>query len=469
VQAARTLFDKIWDSHIVSTLPGGDVLLYIDRHFVLDLASNIAFDRLRAGGRGVRSPHLNFGIQDHTLSTSQDRNDDTGASGQPFVQALRRNARAAGVLLFDVADVRQGIVHVVGPETGLLLPGCTSVAGDSHSSTAGGLGALGFGIGTSEVEHVLATQTLRTRKPKRMRVEFSGQLGPQVFAKDLILHLIGKLGAAGGTGYAVEYSGTAIRHADIEARLTICNMSIEFGARVGMVAPDEKTLHYVAKREFAPKETLWDKAAAYWTSLYSDNDAAFDAEVAIDSSAVTPQVTWGTSPQDVISVAGRIPDPAQEASADRRAAMTRALQYMGLQPGQSLEEVRIDWAFIGTCTNSRLSDLQAAAAIVEGRKVAAHVRAMVVPGSTAVKRAAEALGLDRIFKQSGFEWHESACSLCAAANSDKVGPGERCLSTSNRNFEGRQGAGSRTHLASPVMVAAAAIKGAITDVRKLNG
>jgi 3-isopropylmalate/(R)-2-methylmalate dehydratase large subunit len=466
---ARTLFDKIWDSHTVWAPPGGDVLLYIDRHFVLDLGSNIAFDRLRASGRHVRSPHLNFAIQDHTLATSADRDDAVRASEQPFIQALRRNARDAGVLLFDVADARQGIVHVVGPETGLVLPGCTSVAGDSHSSTAGGLGALGFGIGTSEVEHILATQTLRTRKPKRMRVEFIGELGNQVFAKDLILHLIGEVGAAGGTGYAVEYTGSAIRNSDIEARLTICNMSIEFGARVGMVAPDEKTLNYVANREFAPKKDLWDQAVAHWASLYSDDGAVFDAEVTIDASAVTPQVTWGTSPQDVISVTGRVPDPAKESNIDRRTAMMHALRYMGLQPGQPLEGVPIDWAFIGSCTNSRLSDLQAAAAVVDGRKVAAHVRAMVVPGSTAVKRAAEAIGLDRIFKQSGFEWHESACSLCAAANADKVGPGERCLSTSNRNFEGRQGAGSRTHLASPVTVAAAAIKGAITDVRKLDG
>jgi 3-isopropylmalate/(R)-2-methylmalate dehydratase large subunit len=461
-----TLFDKIWDSHVVAKLQGEQVLLHIDRHFILDLGSNIAFEKLAKAGRKVRNPGLTYAVMDHTLATTPGRDDNSFPPGAAFIHALRRNAREAGIRLFDVNDPHQGIVHVVAAETGAIVPGCTMVAGDSHTSTAGGLGALGFGIGTSEVEHVLATQTLVTRKPKRMRIVCSGRLKAPLSAKDLILYLIGRIGTAAGTGFAVEYAGEAVRALPIEARLTLCNMSIEFGARVGMVAPDETTFSYLAGREFAPKGAAWDAALRHWKTLPTDDGAAFDEEIAIDAAAVTPQVTWGTSPEHVAGVDARIPDPATVADPARRAAMERALGYMGLQPGVPLEGLKVDWAFIGSCANSRLSDLEAAAAQVAGRRVASHVRAVVVPGSTAVKRAAEAKGLDKVFLAAGFEWRESACSFCASANADQVGSGERCISTSNRNFEGRQGTGARTHLASPAMVAAAAVAGCIADVRK---
>ncbi len=462
-----TIVDKIWDSHVIREFPGGEALLHIDRHCVLDLGSNVCFDRLRRAGRAVRNPRLTFAVQDHTLATDANRDDGTFPPGRMLIEQLRANARAAGIKLFDVQDPDQGIVHVVAPEQAIVLPGCTFVAGDSHSSTAGGVGCLGFGIGSSEVEHVLATQTLLMRKPKRMRARFEGSLQPGVAAKDLILHLIGRIGADGGTRHAVEYCGSAVRSLPIDARLTICNMSIEFGARVGLVAPDDTTFEYLHGRHYAPKGALWDAAVGSWRALLSDADATFDLDVSLDASAIEPHVTWGTSPMDVIPIGGIVPHPSAAPSADRRTAMERAVRYMNVQPGHSLEGLKIDWAFIGSCTNSRLADLQAAAAILRGRKVARGIKAIIVPGSMKVRSEAEALGLDKVFREAGFEWRASACSLCAGANADVVGDGERCISSTNRNFEGRQGAGARTHLASPQMVAAAAVAGCITDVRKV--
>jgi 3-isopropylmalate/(R)-2-methylmalate dehydratase large subunit len=462
-----TIIDKIWDSHVVKQFSSGEGLLHIDRHCVLDLGSNVCFDRLRRANRTVRNPELTFAIQDHTLATDIDRDDATFPPGRTLIEQLRANARAARIRLYDVQDPEQGIVHVVAPEQAIVLPGCTFVAGDSHSSTTGGVGCLGFGIGASEVEHVLATQTLRTRKPKRMRVCFEGALQPGVAAKDLILYLIGQIGADGGTGHAVEYGGAAIRSLPIDSRLTICNMSIEFGARVGLIAPDDDTFEYLHGRRYAPKGKLWDRAVDYWRALRSDADCVFDREVTVNATSVVPHVTWGTSPMDVIPISAVVPDPSTANSVHRRTAMERACDYMGIQPGRPLEGLKVDWAFIGSCTNSRLADLQAAAAVLRGRKVAPGVRGIIVPGSMKVRSEAEALGLDRIFREAGFEWRASACSLCAGANADVVGRGERCISSSNRNFEGRQGAGARTHLASPQMVAAAAVAGCITDVRNL--
>ena len=465
---ARTLFDKVWDSHVIKTFPDGDQLVHVDRHFLIDLGSNVAFDKLNKASRVVHSPGLTFAVPDHIVATDSGRNDDTYPDGKEFVQALRRNAKGANIQLFDLDDSRQGIVHVVGPEQGIALPGCIMVTGDSHTSTMGGVGAVGFGIGTSELEHVLATQTLITRKPKRMRVTFEGKLNPGVTAKDMILYLIGHISASGGRGYALEYAGSAVRNLSVEARLTLCNMSSELGARVGMVAPDETTFEYVKGRPFAPKGELWDAAVDYWRALVSDDEALFDKEITLQAEDIQPQVTWGTSPMDVIAVNGLVPDPAQEEDNASVKAMQRAQDYMGLNPGTPMQGLKIDWAFIGSCTNSRFSDLEAAASVIKGRKVSDAVRAIVVPGSSLVKRKAEDVGLDKIFIDAGFEWHESGCSLCGAMNADKVGPGERCISTSNRNFEGRQGADARTHLASPAMVVAAAIEGCITDIRSLE-
>ncbi len=463
-----TLLDKIWDRHVIKTLPNGDALLHVDRHIVMDLASDIVFNKLREAGREAAMPQLTFGVADHAVSSAPGRNDDTVPNGGYYVRELRKNAREAGFKLFDLPDQEQGIVHVVGPEQGVTLPGLVVAAGDSHTSTMGGVGALGFGVGASEIEHVLATQTVAMPKPKNMRVNFEGRTSPHVTPKDMILYMIGQITAGGATGHAIEYAGEAIRGLPVEGRLTICNMSIECGARVGMVAPDDSTFEFVCGRPFAPKGELWEQAVAYWRELPSDGDAVFDRQVNIDASAITPQVTWGTSPMDVVSVADAVPSPDAAPDRERKVAMEKALAYMDLTPGTPLEGIKIDWAFIGSCTNSRLSDLQAAADAIKGRKVAEGVRAMVVPGSTTVKSAAEAEGLDKVFLEAGFEWRESACSLCGAVGNNKVGPGERCISTSNRNFEGRQGAGARTHLASPAMVAAAAVTGAITDVRKLG-
>jgi 3-isopropylmalate/(R)-2-methylmalate dehydratase large subunit len=462
-----TLFDKIWDEHVVADLGGGAQLLHVDRHLVHEMTSARAFDNLRRRERQVRSPELTFAVVDHIVATSPGRGDGSNPAGRPFIEMLRRNCADFGIRLFDIDDGRQGIVHVIGPELGIDLPGGTLVCGDSHTSSNGAVGALAWGIGASEVEHVLATQTVIQRKPKRMRVVFDGALAPGVSPKDMILYLIGKIGTAAGRGHVVEYAGPGISALPIDGRLTICNMSIELGARAGLIAPDETTLHPLSGREFAPSGERWDKAVEHWSNLRSDDGAAFEKEAHVDCAAIRPQVTWGTSPQDVIAVDEPIPDPSHEKEAARRQSIERALAYIGLRPGTMLAGTKIDYAFIGSCTNGRYADLAAAAEIARGRKVAPGVRALVVPGSGQVKRAAEAAGLDQVFVAAGFEWREPGCSMCVAGNGDVVPPGKRCISTSNRNFEGRQGPQSMTHLASPAMVAAAAVSGEIVDVRRL--
>lgn len=463
----RTLFDKIWDDHVVGDLGNGAFLLHVDRHLVHEMTSYRAFDGLRRRGIGVRNPELTFAVVDHIVATSLDRTDGTNPAGRPFIQMWRQNCGEFGIMQFDIDDHRQGIVHVIGPELGIDLPGCTLVCGDSHTATNGALGALAWGIGTSEVEHVLATQTIIQRKPKSMRIWFDGALGPGVSAKDLILYVIGKLGTAAGRSYTVEYAGPVISALSIDGRLTVCNMSIELGARAGLIAPDDRTFDHLAGREFAPKGLAWDNAVKHWRALRSDDHATFDAETVIECSEIKPQITWGTSPQDVVAVDDPIPDPSKETDPVRRRAIERALAYIGLAPGETLAGTKIDYAFIGSCTNGRYADLVAAAEIARGRKVAPGVRALVVPGSTQIKFAAEQAGLDKIFMEAGFEWRSAGCSMCVAGNGDTVPPGKRCISTSNRNFEGRQGPGSRTHLASPASVAAAAVSGAIVDVRTL--
>lgn len=417
----------------------------------------------------MRNPELTFAVVDHIVATSPGRNDSTNPAGRPFIEAWRKNCADFGITNFDLDDSRQGIVHVIAPELGIDLPGCTLVCGDSHTSSNGAVGALAWGIGASEVEHVLATQTVVQHKPKRMRILFTGRLTPGVSAKDIILHAIGKLGTAAGRGHVVEYGGPAIAALAMDGRLTVCNMSIEMGARAGLIAPDDVTFDYLAHTEFAPKGPTWDAAVKQWRTLSSDDGAVFEREEEIDCSALKPQITWGTSPQDVIAVDESIPNPAREADAARKTAMERALSYIGLAPGAPLIGTKVDYAFIGSCTNGRLADLEAAARIARGRKVAPGVRALVVPGSMQIRRAAEHAGLDRIFIDAGFEWHSAGCSMCVAANGEIVAPGKRCISTSNRNFENRQGPGSRTHLASPESVVAAAVTGAIADVRTLLG
>ena len=463
---ASTLFDKIWDAHVILERPDRSALLHVDRHVIHELSSHDAFSILRRNGRRVHSPALTIGTQDHLVSSAPGRQDDTYQEGADFQASIRANTTAAGIRLLGLEDPRQGIVHVIAPELGVVLPGTVLVCGDSHTCTDGGVGAFAMGIGSSEVAHVLATQTIVMRRPKTMRVLFHGRLAQGVFAKDLVLHLINIVGQKGGAGYAVEYAGPTVEALPIEARLTMCNMSIEFGARVGLIAADDKTFHYLHGREFAPKGALWDQAIAHWRRLPTDMGAQFDKEVTIDASAVAPQVTWGTTPQQAVAVTGCVPDPSAETDISLRDGMTQALRYMGLTPGTPLEGLRIDRAFIGSCTNGRLSDLQQAASVIRGGKVASHVDAMVVPGSAAVKRAAEAEGLDTIFRDAGFRWRESACSMCAGANDDQVAAGQRCISSSNRNFEGRQGPGARTHLASPVTVAASALAGHIVDARR---
>ncbi|MGH7715781.1 MAG: 3-isopropylmalate dehydratase large subunit, partial [Vulcanimicrobiaceae bacterium] len=456
---ASTMFDKIWDQHVVASLEDGSDLLYIDRHIMHDLTSMKAFADLEAADRAVRRADLTIGVQDHLLATNPGRDDFSYAQGTVFIQAQRRNAEKHNVALLDIHDAEQGIVHIVGPELGITLPGVTLVCGDSHTCTNGGLGALALGIGTSDVTHVLATQTLPLRRPKAIRVTVNGRLNANLSAKDMILHIIRSAGAAAGNGSAVEYAGSAVKELPVEARLTLCNMSIEWGARIGMVAPDDLTYAYLHGRTYVPKDADWDAALAYWQTLPTDAEAKFAREFTLDAADITPQITWGTSPMDAIGVGELIPDPDREPDLERRAAMDRALRYMDLKPGTRIEGVPIDMVFIGSCTNSRISDLRSAATVAKGRKVAPGIRAMVVPGSTAVKRQAEGEGLDRVFKDAGFEWHESACSMCAAVNADFVAPGARCVSTSNRNYENRQGREARTHLASPAMAAGAAVAG----------
>jgi 3-isopropylmalate/(R)-2-methylmalate dehydratase large subunit len=463
----QTLLDKVWSQHVVRELADGRTLLRIDRQLIHDGSSRQAFDGMRRLGRRFRNLDLSLAIVDHIVSTLPGRTGESHPPGRERIHALRDNAREFGVTLYDVDDPRQGIVHVVAPELGFTLPGTTIVCGDSHTASNGALGALAWGIGTTEVLHVMATQSLLIRKPRRMRVIFEGVMQPGVYAKDLILYFIGRHGVTAGKGYAVEYGGSAITTLGMEGRMTICNMSIEFGARMGMMAVDDATLTYLGGRPLAPRGPLWDRAVVEWRGLHTDSAAAFDAEFRIDCTHIEPQVTWGTSPEDLVGIDQPIPDPAMFADPGRRAAARRALEYMNLAEGQMLEGLPIEYAFIGSCTNSRLSDLQAAANIVRGRKVADGVTALVVPGSMTVKSEAEALGLDKIFVEAGFEWRNSGCSMCVASNGDTVPPGKRAISTTNRNFEHRQGPASRTHLASPAMVAAAAVRGHITDVRKM--
>jgi 3-isopropylmalate/(R)-2-methylmalate dehydratase large subunit len=464
---ARTLFDKIWEEHLVDQQDDGTCLLYIDRHLVHEVTSPQAFEGLRQSGRPVRRPDSCLAVPDHNVPTTDRSKGIDEEQSRIQVEALQRNCKEFGIQLFDVTDLRQGIVHIIGPEQGFTLPGTTIVCGDSHTSTHGAFGALAFGIGTSEVEHVLATQTLLQRRPKNMRISVDGTLPFGVTAKDVILAIIGRIGTAGGTGHVIEYAGPVVRALSMAGRMTICNMSIEAGARAGLIAPDETTFAYIQGRPMAPKAGAFEQAVAHWRTLPSDEGARYDKEVSLDAATIEPQVTWGTSPQDVQPISGRVPDPRAETDPGRRAAMERALDYMGLEPGTPIDEIRIDKVFFGSCTNARIEDLRAAAEVVRGRRVAANVHAMVVPGSGLVKHQAEEEGLDQVFIAAGFDWREPGCSMCLGMNPDQLQPGERCASTSNRNFEGRQGKGGRTHLLSPAMAAAAAVTGKITDVRKL--
>ena len=458
---------KIWDQHVIARISDDTDLLHIDRHLLHDLGGSRGLLDLKSRNLAVHNPELTFATPDHAISSAHGRAGTTKV-GLELLQGLRAETSASGITMFDVDQPGQGIVHVIGPELGLSLPGALIVCGDSHTCTHGGLGALAFGIGSSELAHVLATQALIQRRPKTMRVKFEGRMSAGVTPKDLILALIGHVGAAGGTGYAVEYAGSAIRDMPIEGRLTICNLSIELGAKMGMVAPDEKTYQFVRGRRYAPQGAMWERAVAAWRQLPSDVDAVFDREVTIDVTKIIPQVTWGISPEHVVGVDGHVPDPAEIADPARRTAIETAIDYMGLKPGAPIAGTPVDWVFIGSCTNSRMSDLRAAAAIARGRKVAPGVRAWVVPGSETVKREAIAEGLDKLFTEAGFEWREPGCSMCLAANGEVVAPGQRSVSTSNRNFIGRQGPQARTHLASPAMAAAAAISGAIADVRTME-
>ncbi|OON61231.1 3-isopropylmalate dehydratase large subunit [Massilia sp. KIM] len=464
----KTLYDKLWDSHVVRADADGTTVLYIDRHLVHEVTSPQAFEGLREAGRGLWRTSANLAVADHNVPTTDRAQGIADPTSRLQVETLDANARSFGLTYFNMNDKRQGIVHVIGPEQGATLPGMTVVCGDSHTSTHGAFGCLAHGIGTSEVEHVLATQTLLAKKSKAMLVQVEGELGPGVTAKDIVLAVIGKIGTAGGTGYAIEFAGSTIRGLSMEGRMTICNMAIEAGARAGMVAVDDTTIEYVKGRPFSPTGAQWEQAVAYWRTLRSDPDARFDTVVSLDAAEILPQVTWGTSPEMVTSIDGRVPDPREEADPVRRNAMEKALAYMDLAPNTPIGEIAIDKVFIGSCTNSRIEDLRAAAEVVKGRQRAPNVKlAMVVPGSGLVKEQAEREGLDRVFKDAGFEWREPGCSMCLAMNADRLEPGERCASTSNRNFEGRQGQGGRTHLVSPAMAAAAGIAGRFVDVRTL--
>ncbi|HHN73312.1 MAG TPA: 3-isopropylmalate dehydratase large subunit [Thermopetrobacter sp.] len=463
--AGKTLYDKIWDAHVIETNEDGSSLIWIDRHLVHEVTSPQAFEGLRSAGRRVRHPEKTLAVVDHNVPTTDRSHGIDDPESRLQVETLAKNCAEFGITYFDEHDERQGIVHVVGPEQGFTLPGTTIVCGDSHTSTHGAFGALAHGIGTSEVEHVLATQTLIQKKAKNMRVHVGGTLPDGITPKDVILAIIGEIGTAGGTGHVIEYTGEVFEEMSIEGRMTVCNMSIEAGARAGLIAPDEKTIEYFRGRPMAPKGEAWDKAVAYWRTLKSDPDAVFDREVELDAADLPPLVTWGTSPEDVVAITGVVPDPADIPDPERRAMVERKLDYMGLRPGQKISDITIDRVFIGSCTNGRIEDLRAAAAIVRGKKVDERVRAMVVPGSGLVKQQAEAEGLDRVFREAGFEWREPGCSMCLAMNADRLEPGERCASTSNRNFEGRQGYRGRTHLVSPAMAAAAAIAGHFVDIR----
>ena len=463
---SKTLYDKIWDDHLVHAQEDGTSLLYVDRHLVHEVTSPQAFEGLRNSNRKVRQPNLTLAVADHNVPTSDRSKGISDEESRLQVETLEKNCEEFGIKLFGMDDKRQGIVHIIGPEQGFTQPGSIIVCGDSHTATHGAFGSLAFGIGTSEVEHVLATQTLVQKKSKNFRIKVDGKLSIGVTSKDVILQIIGKIGTAGGTGYVIEYAGSLISSLSVEQRMTICNMTIEGGARAGLIEPDQKIFDYLKGRPMAPKKENWDKALDYWSKLKSDNDASFDKEVTLDGKDIMPMVTWGTSPQDVISIDGRIPNPDNEADEDRKNSIERSLKYMGLKPGTAIKDVKIDKVFIGSCTNGRIEDLRDAAKIIKNKKIAQHVYAMVVPGSGLVKQQAEQEGLDKVFKDSGFDWREPGCSMCLAMNADKLKPEERCASTSNRNFEGRQGRGGRTHLVSPGMAAAAAISGSLDDVRK---
>ena len=464
---SKTLYDKIWENHLVYEQSDGTSLIYVDRHLVHEVTSPQAFEGLRLQNREVRRPELTLAVPDHNVPTTDRSKGINDEDSRIQVETLRKNCKDFGVELFDVNDKRQGIVHIIGPEQGFTQPGTVIVCGDSHTATHGAFGALAFGIGTSEVEHVLATQTLMQKKSKNMRINITGNLPKGVTAKDVILKIIGTIGTAGGTGYVVEFAGDVIKSLSMEERMTICNMTIEAGARAGLIAPDEKTFNYLKGKTMSPKGENWEKATKFWKTLYSDKDCEFDKEINIDGKNIEPLVTWGTSPQDVSPVTGVVPDPEKEQNEDRKMAMKRSLDYMGLKANTKISEIKIDKIFIGSCTNGRIEDLRLAADLLKGKKVAENVSAMVVPGSGLVKEQAEKEGIDKIFKDAGFEWREPGCSMCLGMNPDQLKPKERCASTSNRNFEGRQGRGGRTHLVSPGMAIAAAIKGHLSDVREI--
>lgn len=464
----KTIYDKIWDDHVVETGEDGTSLLYIDRHLVHEVTSPQAFEGLRMTNRKVHAPEKTLAVPDHNVPTLGRANGIDDPDSKIQVETLEKNANDFGIDFYDMADIRQGIVHIVGPEQGFTLPGMTIVCGDSHTSTHGAFGALAHGIGTSEVEHVLATQTLIQKKAKNMRITVDGAIPEGVTAKDIILAIIGEIGTAGGTGHVMEYAGSAITALSMEGRMTVCNMSIEGGARAGLIAPDQTTFDYIEGRPRAPKGAAWDMALNYWKTLYTDDDAVFDKEVRLDASNLPPIVTWGTSPDDVVSITGNVPNPEDIKDPGQKAAMIRALEYMGLQAGTKITDIKLDRIFIGSCTNGRIEDLRAVAKLVDGKNINANLSAMIVPGSGLVKEMAESEGLDKIFTKAGFEWREPGCSMCLAMNADKLEPGERCASTSNRNFEGRQGRQGRTHLVSPIMAAAAAIAGHFVDVRDIN-
>ena len=467
MSGARTMYDKIWDAHMVDVQDDGTCLLYIDRHLVHEVTSPQAFEGLRMSGRQVRAPEKTLAVADHNVPTEGRANGIADEESRIQVETLEKNAKDFGVEYLEMLDIRQGVVHIVGPEQGFTLPGTTIVCGDSHTSTHGAFGALAHGIGTSEVEHVLATQTLIQSKAKNMKIEVNGTLPDHVTAKDIILAVIGEIGTAGGTGYVMEYTGEAIRALSMEGRMTVCNMSIEGGARAGLIAPDEKTFEYLKGRPRSPQGADWDAAVAYWKTLPSDEGAHYDKVVTLDASNLPPTLTWGTSPENVVSIEGAVPDPSKIEDDAKRTAVERALAYMGLEANTPMTDIKIDRAFIGSCTNGRIEDIREVARVAKGKKVASHVSAMVVPGSGLVKEQAEQEGLDKILIEAGFDWREPGCSMCLAMNADKLAEGERCASTSNRNFEGRQGRGGRTHLVSPEMAAAAAIAGHFVDVRKV--
>ena len=463
---SHTIYDKIWNEHLVHQQSDGTSLLFVDRHLIHEVTSPQAFEGLRNSNRKVRQPKLTLAVADHNVPTTDRSKGISDKESKLQVDTLEKNCKEFGVQLFGMNDKRQGIVHIIGPEQGFTQPGTIIVCGDSHTATHGAFGSLAFGIGTSEVEHVLATQTLVQKKSKNFRINVNGKLSVGVTSKDVILQIIGKIGTAGGTGYVIEYAGNVISSLSVEQRMTICNMTIEGGARAGLIQPDEKIFKYLKDKPMSPKKDNWDKAMDYWVSLKSDSDANFDKEITLDGKDILPMVTWGTSPQDVVSIDGKVPNPKNETNEDKKNSIERSLKYMGLKPDTAIKEIKIDKVFIGSCTNGRIEDLRDAAKILKNRKVANHVYAMVVPGSGLVKEQAEQEGLDKIFKDSGFDWREPGCSMCLAMNADKLKPEERCASTSNRNFEGRQGRGGRTHLVSPAMAAAAAISGTLDDVRK---